>query len=50
MSSQSRSHGFRGFFKHIAAVWGPLLYAKEGLDDTYNFPRARMAGQGRLNA
>ncbi|KAF3392441.1 hypothetical protein F1880_008675 [Penicillium rolfsii] len=34
--------------KHIANIrkeWGPLMAAKEGLDDEYNFPPGPYAGQ-----
>lgn len=33
-------------FHHIQKTWGPLMAAKEHLDDEYNFPAGRYAGQG----
>ncbi|KAI9697742.1 MAG: hypothetical protein M1820_007729 [Bogoriella megaspora] len=41
----SQSKGIRGFFKRVAATWGPLLYAKKDLDDQYNFAGGRRAGE-----
>ncbi|KAJ5151174.1 uncharacterized protein N7482_010426 [Penicillium canariense] len=35
--------------KHMEGVqkkWGPLMAAKQDLDDEYNFPPGRHAGQG----
>lgn len=31
--------------ENIQKTWGPLLPAKENLDDEYNFPPGRYAGQ-----
>ena len=46
-STQPEPKGVRAIFKRVAAAWRPLLYAKDNLDDQYNFPRGRMAGQPR---
>jgi hypothetical protein len=34
------------YAKNVKKEWGPLLAAKEHLDDEYNFPPGRYAGQG----
>lgn len=31
---------------HVQKTWGPLMAAKEHMDDDYNFPAGRSAGQG----
>ncbi|KAJ5976622.1 hypothetical protein N7481_010329 [Penicillium waksmanii] len=36
---------FKQRLKAIKQKWGPLMAAKEHLDDDYNFPPGRYAGQ-----
>lgn len=35
--------------KALQKIWGPLMPAKERLDDEYNFPPGRYAGQNDAN-
>lgn len=37
---------FKRHLKDIRKKWGPLMAAKTHLDDEYNFPPGRYAGQG----
>lgn len=52
MSVTSKSHNetvISRLKKHMESVqkkWGPLMAAKEDLDDEYNFPQGPYAGQG----
>jgi hypothetical protein len=38
--------GFKRRWQDIRKKWGPLMAAKEHLDDEYTFPPGRYAGQG----
>lgn len=42
----SRSSRFLKRLQHVQKTWAPLMAAKEHLDDDYNFPSGRFAGQG----
>ncbi|KAJ5103033.1 hypothetical protein N7532_003562 [Penicillium argentinense] len=50
-NSQPRSmtsmSGVKQRLHEIRKKWGPLMAAKEHLDDEYTFPPGRYAGQGR---
>ncbi|KAJ6000905.1 hypothetical protein N7481_001314 [Penicillium waksmanii] len=37
--------GLKQHLKAMKRKWGPLMAAKEHLDDEYNFPPGRYAGQ-----
>ncbi|KAJ5267725.1 hypothetical protein N7478_010533 [Penicillium angulare] len=38
-------YGLKKRLKALKKIWGPLMPAKEHLDDEYNFPPGRYAGQ-----
>lgn len=42
----SRSSRLLKRLQHVQKTWAPLMAAKEHLDDDYNFPSGRFAGQG----
>ncbi|KAJ5234645.1 uncharacterized protein N7469_003813 [Penicillium citrinum] len=43
---QESASSFKRHLKDIRKKWGPLMAAKTHLDDEYNFPPGRYAGQG----
>ncbi|KAJ5438161.1 uncharacterized protein N7458_009159 [Penicillium daleae] len=55
MSVTSKSHSdtvisrLKKHMDNIQKKWGPLMAAKEDLDDEYNFPQGPYAGQETTN-